>query len=273
MTNLDSILKSRDITLPTKVCIVRGFSSSHVQMWELDHKEGWAPKNWCFQTVVLEETLENPLDSKEIKAVSPKGNQPWIFIGRTGAEAETPILWPPDAKSRLTGKDPDAGKDWGQEEKQETENEMVGWHHRLNRHESKWALGGSERWEEWHAAVHGVAKRQTWLSGWTSENRRTPKTKNNLKSSQRNSRLATKDARASDGLSPNTTAVTEERARGTALLWWEKASQPRLEHTMQLCLKNKAEIKHLYRATWEFATSLKRKFWMIYFRKNKNDLH
>ena len=87
-----------------------GFSSSHVQMWELDHKEGWASKNWCFQTVVLEKTLESSLDSKEIKPVNPKGNQLWIFIGRTDAEAEAPILWPPDAKSPLTGKDPDAGK-------------------------------------------------------------------------------------------------------------------------------------------------------------------
>ena len=99
-----------------------GFSSRHVQIWELDHKEGWAPKNWCFQTVVLEKTLESPLESKEIKPVNPKGNQPWIFIGRTYAKAEAPILWPPDPKSPFTGKDPDVGKDWGQE-KGET-----GWH-------------------------------------------------------------------------------------------------------------------------------------------------
>ena len=92
-----------------------GFSSSHVEMWELDHKEGWAPKNWCFWTVVLEKTLESPLDWKEIKPVNPKGNQCWIFIGRTDAEAEAPIIWPPDGKSWLTGKDPDAGKDWRQE--------------------------------------------------------------------------------------------------------------------------------------------------------------
>ena len=122
-----------------------GFSSSHVWMWELDHKEGWALKSWCFQTVVLEKTLENPLDSKEIKSVNPKGNQSWIFIGRTDAEAEAqaPILWPPDAKSRLTGKDPDAGKDWGQEERR-AEDEMVGWHHWLNGHESEQALGDGE---------------------------------------------------------------------------------------------------------------------------------
>ena len=108
MTNLDSILKSRDILLLTKVRY--GFSSSHIQMWALDHKEGWTLKNWCFQIVVLEKTLESPLDCKEIKPVNPKGNQPWIFIGSTHAEA--PILWPPDEKSWLTGKGPDAEKDW-----------------------------------------------------------------------------------------------------------------------------------------------------------------
>ena len=108
-----------------------GFSSSHVWMWELDHKEGWALKNWCFWTVVLEKTLESLSDYKDIKPVNPKGNQSWIFIGRTDAEAEAPILWPPDAKNWLTGKDPDAGKDWRQEEKLTTESEMVGWHHRL----------------------------------------------------------------------------------------------------------------------------------------------
>ena len=127
MTNLGSLLKSRDITLPTKVGKVRmysqsyGFSSSHVWMWELDLKEGWASKNWYFWTVVLEKTLESPLDCKEIKPVSLKGNQSWIFIGRADAdadaEAESPILWPPNAKSWLIGKDPDAGKDLRQEEK------------------------------------------------------------------------------------------------------------------------------------------------------------
>ena len=106
-----------------------------MQIWELDHKEGWALKNWCFQTVVLEKTLESPLDCKEIKLVNPKGNQYWIFIGKIDAEAETPILWPPDEKSQLTGKDPNGGKDWGQEEEEMTENEMVGWHHQLNGHE------------------------------------------------------------------------------------------------------------------------------------------
>ena len=110
-------------------------------MWELDHKESWALKNWCFWTVVLEKTLESPLDCKEIQPVHPKGNQSWIFIGRTDAEAETPILWPPDAKSWLIGKDPVAGKDLGQEEKGTTEDEMVGWHHRLNGHGFGWTPG------------------------------------------------------------------------------------------------------------------------------------
>jgi len=112
-------------------------------MWEFDHKEGRAPKNWCFWTVVLEKTLESPLDCK-IKPVNPKGNQPWIFIGTTDAEAETPILWPPDAKSELIGKDPGAGKDWGQDEKEATEDEMSGWHRRLNGHEFEQIPGDGE---------------------------------------------------------------------------------------------------------------------------------
>ena len=113
-------------------------------MWELDHKEGWMLKNWCFWTVVLDKTLESPLDCKEIQPVNSKGNQSWIFIGRTNAEAEAPILWSPDAKNWLTGKDPDAGKDWRQEEKGITEDEMIGCHHRLNGHEFEKALGDSE---------------------------------------------------------------------------------------------------------------------------------
>ena len=133
---LDSILKSKDITLPTKVRIVKAVVFPVVMYsCELNHKEGWEPKNWCFWTLVLEKTIESPLDYKEIQPVHPKGDQSWIFIGRTDAEAETPILWPPDAKSWLIGKDPDAGKDWMREEKGMTENEMVGWHHRLNGHE------------------------------------------------------------------------------------------------------------------------------------------
>ena len=117
-----------------------GFSSSHVWMWELDYKESWGQKNWCFWTVMLEKTPESPLDSKEIQPVHPKGNQSWVFTGRTDVAAETPLLWPPDVKNWLTGKDPGAWKDWRQEEKGTTEDEMVGWHHRLNGHEFEQAL-------------------------------------------------------------------------------------------------------------------------------------
>ena len=112
-----------------------GFSSSYVWMWELDYKESWAPNNWCFWTVVLEKTLESPLDCKDIQPVHPKGDQSWVFIGRTDIEAETPILWPPDVNSWLIGKDPDAGKDWGQEEKGTAENEMIGWQYWFDEHE------------------------------------------------------------------------------------------------------------------------------------------
>ena len=136
MTNLDSIVKSRHYFANKGLSSQSyGISSSHVWMWELNHKEGWAPTNWCFWTVVLEKTLENTLDRKEIKSIDPKGNHSWIFIGRTDAEAETPVLWPPDAKNWLIWKDPDAGKDWRQEEKGMTEDEMVGWHHWLIGHE------------------------------------------------------------------------------------------------------------------------------------------
>ena len=110
-------------------------------MWELDYQENWALKNWCFWTVVLEKTLESPLDCKEIKPVNPKENQLWIFTGRTDAEAEALILWPPDVKSWLIGKDSDAGRDWGQEEKGTAKDEMAGWHHRLNGHEFEWTPG------------------------------------------------------------------------------------------------------------------------------------
>ena len=127
------------------LCQGYGFSSSHMWMWELDYKESWAPKNWCFWTVVLEKTLESPLDCKEIQPVHPKGNQSWIFNGRTDAEAETPIFWPPDAKSWLIWKDPDVGKGWRQEEKEMTEDEVVGWHHWLNGHEFEQALRDGER--------------------------------------------------------------------------------------------------------------------------------
>ena len=145
MTNLDSILKSRhDFANKGPSSQGYGFSSGHVWMWELDYKEGWALKNWCFWTVVLEKTLESPLDCKEIKSVHPKGNQSWVFIGRTDIEAETPILWPPDVMSWLTGKAPGAGKDWGQEEKGTAEDEIVGWHHWFNGHEFEQALGDGD---------------------------------------------------------------------------------------------------------------------------------
>ena len=130
-------------------------------MWELDHKEGWAPKNWCFQTAVLEKSLENLLDSKEIKTVHPKGNQLWIFTRRTDAEAEAPILWPPDAKSWLTGKDTDDGEDWGQEEKGTTD--IVD---SMDMSLSKFWEMVKDR-EARSSTVHGVAKSQTWLSYWT----------------------------------------------------------------------------------------------------------
>ena len=148
MTYLDSILKSRDIILPTKGLSSQsyGFPSSHVWMWELHYKESWALKNRCFWTVVLEKTLESPLECKEIQQVHPKGSQSWIVIGRTDAEDETPILWPPDAKNWLTEKDPDAGKDWRQEEKGLADDDMVGWYHQLDEHEFEQAPGVGYGW-------------------------------------------------------------------------------------------------------------------------------
>ena len=141
-------------------------------MWELDYKESWAPKNWCFWTVVLDKTLESPLDCKEIQPVHPKGDQSWVFIGWTDVEAETTILWPPDVMSWLIGKDPDAGKDWGQEEKGATEDEMVGWYHWLNGHEFGWTPGVGDRqgglacYGSWD---HKESDMTEWLN-WTDLN-------------------------------------------------------------------------------------------------------
>ena len=152
-------IKSRDTALLTKIYLVKAtvFSTSHVQISKLDLKE-WSNKNWCFWTVVLEKTLESPLDCKKIKPVNPKGNQPWIFIGRTDAEA--PILWPPDAKSQLNGRDPDASKDWEQEEKGAIEDEMFD---STDRSLAKLRETVKDR-EAWRAAVHGIAKSRTQLS-------------------------------------------------------------------------------------------------------------
>ena len=147
-----------------------GFSSGHVWMWELACEESWALKNWCFWTVVLEKTLESPLDCKEIQLVHPQADQSWVFFGRTDAEAVTPILCPPHAKSWLIGKDSDAGKDWRREEKGMTEDEMVGWHHWVNWHEFEWTLGVGDGQGSLACCIHGVAKSQTRLSDWTELN-------------------------------------------------------------------------------------------------------
>ena len=155
MANLGSVLKSRQHIKKQRHYFANkcpysqgyGFSSGHVWMWELNCEESWVLKNWCFWTVVLDKTLESPLDSNEIKPVYPKGNQPWIFIGRTDVKAEAPILWPPDVKRQVIGKAPDSGKYWVQEEKRATEDEMVGWHHWLNRPEFEQSLTESEEQE------------------------------------------------------------------------------------------------------------------------------
>ena len=141
-------------------------------MWELDCEESWVWKNWCLWTVVLEKTLESPLDCKEIQPVRSKGDQSWVFLGRTAAEAETPVLWPPHVKSWLIGKDSDAGRDWGQEEKGTTEDEMAGWNHRLNGRESEWTLGvgygqgGLACWDSWGCKESDMTE---WLN-WTELN-------------------------------------------------------------------------------------------------------
>ena len=139
-------------------------------MWEVDYKESWAPKKWWFWTVVLEKTLEGPLDCKEIQPVHPRGDKSWVFIGRTDAEAETLVLWPPHAKNWLIWKDPDVGKDWMWEEKGTAEDEMVGWHHRLNGHEFEWTLGVGDGQGGLACCDSWGAKSRTWLNDWTELN-------------------------------------------------------------------------------------------------------
>ena len=145
-----------------------GFSSSHVWMWELDCEEGWVLKNWCFWTMVLKKTLESPLDCKEIQLVHSEGDQPWDFFGRDDAEAETPVLWPPHEKSWLIGKDPDAGRGWGQEEKAPTEDEMAEWHHWLDGHEFEWTpgvgdgQGGLACCDSWDHKESDTTERLNW---------------------------------------------------------------------------------------------------------------
>ena len=174
MTNLYSILKSRDLTLLTKICLVKATVFPVVmygcESWTVKKAERWRID--AFENCGVEKNLESPLDCKEIQPVNPKGNLSWIFFGRTDAEAETAILWPPDAKKWFFGKDPDAGKEWRQEEKGTTEDEMVGWHHRLHEHEFEQApgVGAIMDREAWHAAVHGVVESWTQLSNWTKLN-------------------------------------------------------------------------------------------------------
>ena len=149
------------------------FSSGHIWMWEVDCEESWVLKNWCIWTVVLEKTLESPLDCKDIQSVHPKGDKSWVFIGRIDAEAETPVLWLPHAKSWLIGKDPDAGRDWGQEEKGRTEDEMAGWHHRLDGHEFKWTSGvgdgqgGLACCDSWGRKESDIPERLNWAERYS----------------------------------------------------------------------------------------------------------
>ena len=172
VTSLDSVLKTRGIYFANKGPYSQryGFSSSQVWMWELDYKEGCMPKNWCFSTVVLEKTLENPLDFEEIQPVCPKGNQFWIFIGRTDAKAEVPIIGSPATKNWLIGKDPDAGKDWRQEKEKMTEDEMVSWHHWLNRHESEQVPGIGNGQGSLACCMHSWGRKELDTTEWLNWN-------------------------------------------------------------------------------------------------------
>ena len=209
MTNLDSILKSRDITLPTKVHLVKAMVFPVVMYGcELDCEESWALKNWWFWTVVL----ESPLDCKEIQPVHPKGGQSWVFIGGTAAKAETPILWPPDAKSWLVWKDPNAGKDWGQE-KGTTEDEMTGWHHQIDGHGFGWTLG--------------VGYGQRGLACCGSWGRKESDTTERLNWNELNKMETTKCARHNNGLQklpisiqPESGKMTPYKAKGALQTWW-----------------------------------------------------
>ena len=163
---LDTDAYSPPPHLKSRIVKDMAFSSSPVWMWELDDKKGWAPKNWCLWSMVMQKTLDSLLDSKEIQPVHPKWNQSWIFIGRTDGEAKASVLWPPDVKNWLTGKDADAEKDWRQEEKGMTEEKMVGWHHRLEGHEFEQAPGVGDG--QGSLEVHRVTKSWTWLSKWTT---------------------------------------------------------------------------------------------------------
>ena len=176
MTNLDSIFKSRHITLPTKVLLVKAMVFPVVmygrESWNCE--EGWVPKNWCFWTVVLEKTLESPLDWKESQPVNLKWNQPWTLMGWTDAKAETPVVWPPDVKSWLIGKDPDAGKDWRQKEKRATKDETVGWHHQFNGHELGQTPGDGEE-QESMVCCSPWGLKQSDMTWWLNNNINTKK--------------------------------------------------------------------------------------------------
>ena len=180
------------------------FSSSHIQMWELDYKEGWTSKNWCFWIVVLEKTLESSLDCKEIKSVNPKGNQSWIFRGETDAEVKAPILWPCDAKSWHIGKNSDAGKDWRQEEKGMMEDEMTGWHHQLNGHEFEQAPGDGEGQGD-----------LVCCSPWVCKDSDTEQPKNN------HGKESTCNARDSSPIPGLRRSLREENTIHSSILAWE----------------------------------------------------